>query len=306
MFIESKSTCDTTYAKYDWRTAVLGTEIGLHHRIVRPLATGGMSQVFLAEHASDGSFAAAKLNSPGNEIPNELFDQEAALLARCRHPNVVSLLDRGLTYEGDAYILLELVPGIDLEEWLQRTRGPMSPILLLHVLGQLARAIDALHAQGVVHSDIKPANVMYDANARHGVKLIDFGLAFDRRNACTRRGSAGTPGYMAPEQLRGEVCGPAIDRFALAALGFELLTGKALQPWATLSSVRARAWARSAPFEARDPLSPSLERVFERALHDKPGLRYPSAATFVDALSGALEARGQHSAGTQLTAAAGV
>ncbi|HET8937545.1 MAG TPA: hypothetical protein VFN67_29080 [Polyangiales bacterium] len=94
MLIESNSTCDAPYAKYDWRTAALGAEIGLHHRIVRPLATGGMSQVFLAEHVRDGSYAAAKLNAPGNEIPNDMFDQEAALLARCRHPNIVSPLDK--------------------------------------------------------------------------------------------------------------------------------------------------------------------------------------------------------------------
>lgn len=293
MTTESKLSYETPFAKYDWRTAVLGAEIGLHHRIIRQLATGGMSQVFLAEHIRDGSCAAAKLNAPGNEIPNEIFDQEAALLARCRHPNIVNLLERGISYEGDAYILLELVPGIDLEEWLQRARGPMSPILLLHVLGQLARAIDAVHAQGVVHGDIKPANVMYDANGQHRVKLIDFGLAFDRRDARTRRGSAGTPGYMAPEQLRGEVCGPAIDRFALAALGFELLTGKALQPWATLSSQRARAWARSAPLDPREYLSSSLERVFERAIHDQAAMRFASATAFVEALSCALDARGK-------------
>lgn len=293
MLVESKSVSETPYAKYDWRSTMIGAEIGLHYRIVAPLAGGGMSDVFLAEHIHDGSYAAAKVNAPGNEIPNELFVQEAALLARCRHPNVVSLLERGLTYEGDAYILLELVCGIDLEEWLQRAHGPMSPIMLLRVLDQLAQAIDAVHAQGVVHSDIKPANVMYDPNGHHTAKLIDFGLAFDRRDACARPSSAGTPGYMAPEQLRGEVCGPAIDRFALAALGFELLTGNALQPWATLSSVRARARSRSDLLGACEPLSPSLKPVFERALHDSAAMRFPSAAAFVEALGSALEARGQ-------------
>jgi serine/threonine protein kinase len=288
MVVDSKSPCELPSSTQEWLKARVGTDVGLKHRIVRLLANGGMSHVFLAEHVEDGTHAVAKLCAPDSDIPPVLLDQEAWLIGSIHHPHVVRVIDSGRTVEGGAYLLLELVHGIDLEEWLRRTRAPMSPSTLLQVLSQLALAVDALHELGLVHSDIKPANVMFDANAQNSVKLIDFGLAFDCLDARTRRGSAGTPGYMAPEQLRGEVCGPAIDRFAVAALAFELLTGKALQPWATLSLIRARAWARTAPLDARDGISPELEQVFGRALHDRPAARFHTAVAFVEALTSAL------------------
>jgi serine/threonine protein kinase len=272
-----------------WVESRSGTSVGLSHRIVRLLASGGMGHVFLAEHVATGSYAAAKFMSPESEIPEELLVHEASVLKRLSHPHIVGVFESGRTFDGDKYLLLEYVRGIDLDEWMQRTHTPLARAAVLSLVGQLASAIDHVHAHDLVHGDIKPANVMFEPTANDSVKLVDFGLAFDRRDARYRRGSAGTPGYMAPEQLRGEPCGPAIDRFALAALSFELLTGRALQPWATLSRVRARARARSFPLDKRDQLSPALQSVFARGLDDQPEARFESAGAFVAALANALE-----------------
>jgi serine/threonine-protein kinase len=271
-----------------WVESRLGSQVGLSHRIVKHLASGGMGHVFLAEHIADGSQVAVKLAMPESDIPSQLLAHEAAMLSRVSHSNVVRLMESGRTFDGTAYLLLEYVSGLDLDDWMLRSKQLLRPSALLDVASQLAGAIDHLHELDLVHSDIKPANVMFDS-ARGAIKLVDFGLAFDRRDCRYRRGSAGTPGYMAPEQLRGEPCGPAIDRFALAALSFELLTGRALQPWATLSRVRAQAWARSNPWDHRALVGPSLQRVFARALHDEPAARYESAREFTAAFANALE-----------------
>lgn len=216
---------------------------------------------------------------------------EATVLSRLSHPNVVRFVEGGRTFDGIDYLILEYLQGIDLDDWTQHSKTLLSNLELLEVVRQLASAIDYLHAHDIVHSDIKPANVMFDRGATPSIKLVDFGLAFARRDWSPRRSSAGTPGYMAPEQLRGERCGPAIDRFALAALSFELLTGRALQPWATLSRLRVRACARRNPLEPRELISPALQDVFARALHDSPDARFPSAAAFVEALASSLEQR---------------
>lgn len=293
MQVELNAICEVPrVATLGWVENRLGTLVGLTHRVVRLLASGGMGHVFLAEHIATGTEAAVKFTSPESEIPEELLAYEGEILRRLRHPNIVSMIECGRTFAGEKYLLLEYVRGLDLDEWMQRTRTPLSRAALLSLVSQLACAIDHVHAHGLIHSDIKPANVMFDPATKNSVKLVDFGLAFDRRDARYRRGSAGTPGYMAPEQLRGELCGPAIDRFALAALSFELLTGRALQPWATLSRVRAHAEARSFPLDQRDQLSPALQSVFARGLDDRPEARFESAGAFVKALSGALDRDG--------------
>lgn len=267
-----------------------GMEVGLHHRIVSHLASGGMGQVYLAERIETGAYAAAKFSLTENEVPRELLDHEAAVLERFQHPNIVRFYEIGTTFDGQDYLLLEYVPGIDLASWLTLSPSRMSRATLLSVLCQLGSAIDYVHARGIVHSDIKPANVMFDQQVSGSVRLVDFGLAFDGRDACARRGSAGTPGYMAPEQLRAEPCGPAIDRFAFASLAFELLTGFALQPWATLSRVRAHAKLRGDALDHRSLVGPELEHVFEHALHDRAEQRFASCSSFVSALRSALEA----------------
>ncbi|HET8935549.1 MAG TPA: protein kinase, partial [Polyangiales bacterium] len=167
-------------------------------------------------------------------------------------------------------------PGADLAAWLTMYKQ-LEPEHGLSVLRQLSSAVDHLHAQGVVHSDIKPANIMLNVHDER-VTLIDFGVAFDLETERAQRGSSGTRGYMAPEQTRGQGCGPATDRFALAAVARELLGFSC--------HVTTRAPRRIAR-PSREPRT-ALQSVFRRALHPNPQERYASARSFVNALARAM------------------
>jgi serine/threonine protein kinase len=206
--------------------------------------------------------------------------REHALLSRAQHSNVLRSYEHGHLHNDAEYLVLELVPGADLAAWLG-SLGRLTSRRALSVLWQLASAVDHLHAKGIVHSDIKPANIMLNVHGDH-VTLIDFGVAFELATEHTQRGSTGTPGYMAPEQLRGEGCGTATDRYAVAAVALELL-GASL----AMVAARKRSRKQSAPSEV--PLLGSATRtVFRRALHTRPEKRYASARAFVTALTRAI------------------
>jgi serine/threonine protein kinase len=268
-----------------WLTRRVGSYIGLTHRVVRHLASGGMAHVFLAEREPCGSYAAVKLSDLPSGVPDSLLREEGALLSRIRHPNIVALLDRGTTYDGFDYLLLQYVPGVELDEWLRYSGSAVSRGRLLHVLSQLAAALDHLHAQRIVHGDVKPGNIMVDAYGADRVTLVDFGLAF-REGRQRERRAYGTPGYLAPEQLRDERCGPAIDRFALAALALELFSARGLLSRARLRqlSEQGKSHVDAIPYL---PCA-ALRQLFTRALHDRPEERFTSARELIGALESVL------------------
>jgi serine/threonine protein kinase len=247
------------------------------YRVIRELAPGGMSQLYLVEHLPSGSYAALKV---ADRAECEVLAREYTLLQRVQHSNVVRAFEHGRLTDGRQYLVLELLPGADLAAWLNMYKQ-LAPGHALSVLWQLSSAVDHLHAQGVVHSDIKPSNIMLNVHDQR-VTLIDFGVAFDLETEREQRGSSGTRGYMAPEQTRGQGCRPATDRFALAAVARELL--------GLSGSVAARTSRRIArPSHPRDPQS-ALSLVFRRALHPNPQARYASARNFVSALARAMSA----------------
>ena len=252
-----------------------GTTVAYCYRVIRELSPGGMSQLYLVEHLPSGSYAALKVAA---RAECEVLAREYALLQRVQHSNVVRAFEHGRLVDGRQYLVLELLPGADLAAWLSVYKQ-LAPGHALSVLWQLSAAVDHLHAQGVVHSDIKPANIMLNVHDER-VTLIDFGVAFDLETERAQRGSSGTRGYMAPEQRRGQGCGPATDRFALAAVARELLGFK--------SSVAARAPRRVAG-PVRAPRN-ALQSVFRRALHPNPHARYASARNFVSAVARAMSA----------------
>ncbi|MET0387397.1 MAG: serine/threonine-protein kinase [Polyangiales bacterium] len=267
----------------------VGRSIGLTHQVIRHLASGGMAHVFLAEHLADASLAAVKL-SHGlvDRSLRGLLTHEAEMLSRVRHPHVVELYDVGVDFDGDEYLLLEYLDGIDLEEWQRCSRSPLPAARLVNILYQLARALDHLHARGVVHGDIKPANVMLNVHAQDHVTLVDFGLAFEPACARPRAASTGTPGYMAPEQERGDRCGPSIDRFALAAVACELYTGLPLWPRGANEPVTQLAKQALQLMASPRHVRNALEPVFERGLSDDPAARFGTAIAFVTAFASAL------------------
>ena len=270
-------------------SARLGTQIGHHYRLVRQLASGGMSEVYLAEHVRTGAYAAVKLQCVRGRAVAGLLTHEAQLLSRVQHPNVVRALEYGRLRDGTEYLVLEQVSGIDLADWLVQC-GSLPAGRALHVLHQLASALDYLHGMGIVHSDIKPANLMLDTHRGDLVKLIDFGVAFDFETERERRGSAGTAGYMAPEQLRGEACSPATDRYALAAVGHELITGRprhGLSPFKSKRGAPRAAGAVDVP--GQRSAVPGFGIIFERALHEDASMRFSTALAFVNALERAYD-----------------
>lgn len=151
------------------------------------------------------------------------FEREAMAAARLHHPNVVSVYDR-FAYRGDTYLATEFVDGIDLSGLLAAEK--CLPWRIAATIGlELARGLEAIHATGTLHRDIKPQNILI---GRHGeVKITDFGLALDSRGgALTQPGIAlGTPPYMAPEQLRGDRVDPRTDLFACGCVLYEMMVG---------------------------------------------------------------------------------
>lgn len=253
-----------------------GSTVAYCYRVIRELSPGGMSQLYLVEHLPSGSYAALKVAlRPSCQV----LAREHALLLRAAHPNVVRAFEHGRLFDGRHYLVLELVPGADLEAWLH-TYQRLEAKHALAVLWQLSAAVDHLHALGIVHSDIKPSNIMLNVHDRR-VTLIDFGVAFDFASERAQRGSTGTRGYMAPEQARGRGCGPASDRYAVAAVAEELLGLR----HATGRKPRGAGRTRAARSEQA-----ALSAVFRRALHPTPSARYASAHNFVSALARALNA----------------
>ena len=267
----------------------LDTQIGHEYRLVRQLASGGMSEVYLAEHVRTGAYAAVKLQCVRGRALAGLLTHEASLLSRVQHPNVVRALENGRLRDGTEYMVLEQVSGIDVADWLTQC-GRLPVARALHVLRQLASAIDHLHGLGIVHSDIKPSNLMLDTHRDDLVKLIDFGVAFELETERERRGSAGTPGYMPPEQLRGEACSPLSDRYALAAVGHELITGQPRQGVTPNKFKRGLVRASGAvdlPGERCAVVG--FGSIFERALHEDASRRFSTALAFVSALERAYD-----------------
>jgi serine/threonine-protein kinase len=273
----------------EWLSAQAGAAVGCSHRIVGHLASGGMGHVFVAEHEFLGARAAVKVPRYADVTGRNILEAEARLLAKLEHPNIVRALDVGQLADGRMYLLMEHAQGIELGAWLEAS-GTVPFERSLAVLRQVASAVDYLHVKGIVHGDIKPANILVDASANDFVKLVDFGIASNAtRNA--RRGVLGTPAYMAPEQARGEAWGPLSDVYAVAALALQMLTGHPPHAHRTAQDVLTAVLTQPAPTPSALGLKvPNLDQVFARALHQDPAQRFQRASAFVTALSEVLVA----------------
>lgn len=194
------------------------------------IGEGGMGVVYRAEHSGWKRPVAIKLLSPrrtnGSDI--ERFEHEAQLTRSLQHPSTVAVYDVGRTREGLPYYAMELVDGVDLQTLVER-QGPLEPRRVARVLMQLAAALGELHATGLIHRDVKPANVMLceGAGSSEAIKVLDFGLSLrvDGSAAATHL-LMGTPLYLPPEAITSPAClDPRSDIYSLGALGYFLLTG---------------------------------------------------------------------------------
>ena len=262
----------------------------------RPIGRGGMGQIYLAEDRELGRKVAIKVlddRFAGNEQLRERFKREALAAARLSgHPHVVTIFDVGES-QGRPFIVMEYLAGGTLAD---RTRQrPVEPAEALLWLGQAAEALDAAHELGIVHRDVKPPNLLFDA--RDGLVVADFGIARvadDTLTGMTATGTVlGTAGYLAPEQALGQPATPASDLYALGVVGYELLTGgRPFERQSETAEAAAHIHEAVPPASERQiGLPRAVDRVFDRALAKDPGERYSSGADFVSALGGALEGR---------------
>jgi serine/threonine-protein kinase len=270
----------------EWLQSRVGDAVGCSHRIVRHLASGGMGHVFLAEHIHLGAYAAVKVPRTGSEAARSCLQREARMLGQLQHPNIVSVLDVGQLADGLPYMMTEYVSGLELEAWLDGSgAGRLTWKRSIGVLRQVAAAIDYLHAQGVVHGDIKPSNIMIDPRAHDFVKLVDFGIAYREDPNSIRRGVVGTPAYMAPEQARGDACGAAIDGYGIAALALELLTGRPPYDYSDAQAALTAILTQPPALPSHRGMTiPGLDDVFAKGLHAEPSQRFAIATEFVEAL----------------------
>jgi serine/threonine protein kinase len=263
----------------------------------RKLGEGGMGVVYLATHALLRRKTALKMLLSDRIDPHTLarFEREVRQLARLSHPNTVAIYDYGRTPEGTFYFAMEYLEGLSFDE-LVGAVGPLPPARVAHLLDQICGSLAEAHDMGLVHRDIKPANVILceQGGAPDVVKVLDFGLVKDVRNPHEGELTAnssflGTPLYAAPEAVKGDESTPASDMYAVAAVGYYLLTGTDVFGGATVMEIGAGHLfkAPEPPSERLGrPLPAALERLILDGLAKEPSARPSNARAFRAALRG--------------------
>ena len=275
------------------------------YRIESRIGAGGMAVVYRARDERLGRWIALKVIAPewtGDEQFRRRFVAESLAAARVDDPHVIPVYEAGQA-GGVLFIAMRLVNGADLWGVLRR-EGALSPERALELLSPVASALDAAHAAGLVHRDVKPGNILVDERPGRPdhVYLADFGLSKGAVAGISLTGDGnpvGTPGYSAPEQVQGQDVDGRADQYALACVAFELLTERVPyerdQPLAVLL---AHLSAQPPSLAARRPGMPATaDRVIARALAKRPEQRYASCRDFTDALRQAFGLSPYHSGG---------
>jgi WD40 repeat protein/tRNA A-37 threonylcarbamoyl transferase component Bud32 len=263
------------------------------YELLEQIGQGGMGVVYRARQRGLDREVAIKLQSAGQWASEDLVEslrREAQHAARLQHPNIVVVYGIG-EQAGLVYYAMQLVRGHSLSQKLD-AEGPMPPREAARLLRTIAEAVDYAHRLGVLHLDLKPANVLIDAD---GVPHIaDFGLARQLDHVLEERRISGTPNYMAPEQASPDhaALSPATDVWALGAVLYEMLTGhppfEAEDPAQTLQLLQEGAVRRPSEWL---PVPRDLEAICLRCLGRDPAARYPSARALADELGRYLEGR---------------
>jgi hypothetical protein len=267
-----------------------GTRLGAYE-VQEFIGRGGMGLVYKAWHDALARPAAVKVLqalAPDTEATGR-FRREAQSIAQMRHPNILNVFDFG-EFEGVPYMIVEYVPDGSLADRL-KAGSRLSPEETVTLLRGLGSALDYAHSLGIVHRDVKPANVLM---GRDGAPILaDFGLAKLLQSASVKSATGvttGTPAYMAPEQVTGSPVGPAADRYALAAVAYELLTGGT--PFTgdgVLELLYAHVHREPAPPTRKNPSLPAaVDGVLLQGLAKQPEARWASCREMVDALGKAL------------------
>ena len=266
-----------------------GSLLDGRYRVIRHLGSGGMASVLLCEDERLAREVAVKRLHADSPVDVERrFAREAKLGASLNHPNLVSVFDTATDDEG-VLIVMEFVDGEPLSRMLRR--GPLRPEEVARMVRDLGDALDHAHAQGVVHRDVKPGNVLIRGD---GVtKLADLGIATASDGTkITRSGTVlGTASYMAPEQLDGRGAGPPADVYALAAIAFEALSGKRPREGRTPLEIAHRIATEGAPdlLDAWTGAPKAAAQVLKRGMAQDPEDRPASAGEFARELATALQ-----------------
>jgi serine/threonine protein kinase len=286
---------------------LVGSRLG-HYDILSVLGSGGMGVVYLANDRRLGRPVAIKALSPrylSDDHCRRRLRQEARAAATLSHPAIATVYALE-EFDGALYLVCEYVPGTTLREALQD--GPLPTATVLQAGTDIASALAAAHARDLVHRDLKPENVMLTPEG--SVKILDFGLAQFRHppagvsmsdTRLTRPGAViGTPGYMAPEQLRGADPDFRADLFAFGVTLYELATGRhpfvGDDPVTTLVRVLE---AEPAPSDALEACPPGFQQVVSRCLEKDPQARFDDTTDLVRALEAATPEPPSHASGTR-------
>ena len=255
-----------------------GTMVTERYRIVALLGRGGMGEVYRADDLKLGQPVALKFlrgDLPEHEQLLNRFLDEVKIARQVSHPNVCRVYDVGEA-DGQHYLSMEFVDGEDLATLLKRI-GRLPEDKALQIARQLCAGLAAAHALGVLHRDLKPANVLLDGRGQP--KLTDFGLAGLAGGLEGDEVLAGTPAYMAPEQLAGREVTLASDIYSLGLVLYELFTGKRAFDAGSLAELSRQQLETTPPTPSSfmKTFDPTIERVLLRCLDREPANRPPSA-----------------------------
>lgn len=270
---DSTSRCAADGMKLE-KKFVLPFRIADRYRLLRLLGHGGMGAVFLGKDEKLNRMISIKVilaELMANNVAKQRMHREAQLIAQLQHPGIVAIHDFGELPDGSTFLLMEFLNGIDLAR-LMTLQGSGTPEQVATVLLQTSDALSAAHSIGVIHRDIKPGNLFVVPGAGDfQTKILDFGLAKSILEDVSLTATGvivGTPGYMSPEQIGGGTLTERSDLFSLAAVIFELLTGRAAFPGDNIPSIYTSILEGQLP-SLIGPLpgaSPELNRLFLQAL----------------------------------------
>jgi serine/threonine-protein kinase len=256
-------------------------------KLGRKLGDGSMGTVYLAKEISSGREVAVKTMALSDNFEVDVqsrFFREAEIIQRLAHPNIVAVYEMG-EEEGLAYISMELLKGTDLEGHTKPDNLLPYP-LILNIIACVADALDYAHKQDVVHRDIKPGNIMYDAGSGT-IKVMDFSVSRITTESKTKLGVVlGTPYYMSPEQLKGLKIGGASDIFSLGISLYQLLAGKLPFEGMTPMSVMSRI-AKEPHVDIltiRPDLPPAVGKIIDRALEKEIENRFQNGQEMANAI----------------------
>jgi hypothetical protein len=295
---------------------MIGEILGARYRVIGKVGEGAMGQVYLAEHLHLGRREAIKVLLPGVAMDPAFvarFRREARATNRVQHPNIVSVYDFGQLPDGRLFLSMEYADGESLHQLIE-DHGAMPVARVLHIVSQLAHALDHAHERGVIHRDLKPANLILTEHRGHKdvLKVLDFGMAkivspeYIEQVAVTGKGDIfGTASYMAPEQFYQAEADPRSDIYAIGCIAFELLVGEPPfvgHPMELMDAHRSKSADAPSRRRPNASIDAMLDQIVLTCLEKDPAERFQTGGVLYSALKQVKGFGSWASAGRRVTA----